>query len=179
MIAFKLSSRSNAELSFGSRLQGVCWTIRRRGARPMCLRVILQWVASTEDCQEVTQPATTSVIPTSSRPASYAPHPAAFTVYQVSIQGVLFHGGKDGARKLFNSAPMRKRSSLNNWTDRSALENQKTHSVSSSWILRFSILTLLFTFPKRIDLSNLFHLRRKKNLRTKNPLNSNFKIAAC
>lgn len=163
MIPFKLSSRSNAELSFGSRLQGVCWTIRRRGARPMCLRVILQWVASTEDCQEVTQPATTSVIPTSSRPASYAPHPAAFTVYQVSIQGVLraqrlLHGGKDGARrKLFNSAPMRERSSLNNWTDRSALENQKTHNVSSSWILRFSILTLLFTFPKRIDLSNLFH----------------------
>lgn len=71
--------------------------------------------------------------------------------------GVLFHGGKDGARKLFNSAPMRKRSSLNNWTARSVLENQKTHNVSSSWILRFSILTLLFTFPKRIDLSNLFH----------------------
>ena len=68
-------------------LQGVCWTIRRRGARPMCHPVILQWVASTEDCQEVTQPAITSVIPTSSRLASYAPHLAASTVYQVSIRG--------------------------------------------------------------------------------------------
>lgn len=113
----KLSPHSNAIHTtsyyingFDSRLQGVCWTIRRRGARPMCLRVILQWVASTEDCQEVTQPATTSVIPTSSHPASYAPRPAAFTVYQVSIwEGVLPRSMIVGCSTSFQTKPSTKR----------------------------------------------------------------------
>lgn len=65
-------------------LQGVCWTVRHRGARLMCHPVTPQWAGSTEDCQEVTQRAITSAILISSHPVSYAPHPVTSTIYQVS-----------------------------------------------------------------------------------------------
>lgn len=71
---------------FSLLLQGVCWTVRHRGARLMCHPVTPQWAGSTEDCQEVTQRAITNAILISSHPVSYAPHPVTSTIYQVSSQ---------------------------------------------------------------------------------------------